>query len=84
MEKTILLTETVKYYGKEISIEKLGKQSDKKIQVQYPVCNKKRWVFVKIYFATKNTICHKCGLKFHKIYGRNNINREQLNEFLST
>lgn len=28
------------------------------------------------------TLCDKCHLKFHKIYGRNKINRNQLNEFL--
>jgi len=63
MEQTILLTKTVKYYGQEIPIEKLGRQSDKKIQVKCPVCNKKRWIYVKAYFNSENTICHKCGLK---------------------
>jgi len=28
------------------------------------------------------TLCHKCHLEFHKIYGRNNINKKQLDTFL--
>ena len=28
------------------------------------------------------TFCHKCHLKFHRIYGRKNINKTQLNEFI--
>jgi len=66
MEQTILLTKTVGYYGKEIPVEKLGRYSDKKIQVECPICNKKRWIYAKIYFNSENTICHKCGLKQRK------------------
>lgn len=66
MKQTILLTKTVKYYSKEICIESLGKQSDKKIQVQCPVCNKKRWMYVKSFFLAGHTICHQCELKQRK------------------
>lgn len=63
MKQSILLTKAVRYYGKEIPVEKLGKGSDKKIHVRCPVCNKTRWMYAKIYFISGNTICHKCGLK---------------------
>ena len=62
MELKILLTETVKYYGKEISVESLGHGSDKKVQIQCPVCNQIRLVSWKGYCSSNNTICHKCGL----------------------
>ena len=62
----ILLTEAVRYYGKEIPVESLGHGSDKKVQVQCPICNKKRLVVWKSYHVGDDTICHTCGLKQRK------------------
>jgi hypothetical protein len=66
MEQNILITKTIGYYGKEIPVENLCKWSDKKLQVRCPICRTTRWVYAKIYFISKNTICHKCGLKQRK------------------
>lgn len=65
-EQSILITKTVSYYGKDIPVEKLCKNSDKKLQVRCPICKKVRWVYAKIYFNSKNTICHVCGLSQRK------------------
>jgi hypothetical protein len=76
MKQAILITKTVEYYGKTILIEKLSKYSDKKIQVECPVCHKGRWMYVKSYFISGHTICHSCKvgqrrkyLKIGKRYG---------------
>ena len=66
MEQSILLTKEVTYYGHKIAIEKLGRQSDKKIQVQCPACNEKRWIYAKSYFISGHTFCHRCELKLRK------------------
>lgn len=66
MEQNILITKTIGYYGKEIPVENLCKWSDKKLQVRCPICKTTRWVYAKIYFISKNTICHKCGLNQRK------------------
>jgi len=62
MEQNILITKTVRYYGKEIPIENLSKWSDKKIQVRCPICNKNREVYAKSLFIAGTSICHNCKL----------------------
>ena len=68
MKNTILITKQVNYYGKEILVEKLSKQSEKKLQVECPVCHKKRWMYAKSYFSTGHTICHSCELRYRRKY----------------
>ena len=59
----MLLTKEVMLRGKLTPVEKLSRQSSKKLLVKCPRCGEIREVFAKAYFRKENGLCHKCTLE---------------------
>lgn len=59
----MLLTREVMYRTKRIPVDKLSRNSSKKLLVKCPKCGETRKVFAKAYFREETGLCHKCALK---------------------
>ena len=59
----MLLTNTVEYYGKEISVNKLSPNTNKKVWVMCPDCKMVRQAYWKVLIKSKSHRCHSCSNK---------------------
>lgn len=59
----MLLTKSVNYYGKEIPVENLKKNSNKKVKIKCPKCEKVRETHYKSYLKSETDMCQPCTVK---------------------
>ena len=59
----MLLTKTVRYYGKEMPVDELSKNSNKKVKVKCPRCNEIRRTHYKSYFRSETDMCQPCTVQ---------------------